>query len=542
MTDKTSLIRNLVPKSYHFDGYNKLNCPNLRERAFFSDNTIPMGEYYLTTRLTRDSLFLEFSSICESGKIAFKPYQLAFETYVSKLKKAIQEGSDFITFEILPQYWDEHIYCLNCSKNNYDCVQIRKNRPKVIMAAVSFDTSEVKEALAMYFEIIKKPNGGINNMKKANNVFGMNFELGLSKDPNIASTLMGVAVKNPNTKNWYTFDAARNTRKNLASFKMGELPIMLLPTKVLAKGDLIKLDGQYYYVKEVKADCMTLIGAADGIIREMLPEESLIPGMQMYTKVVAFDAKSLMDNSTNQSLSGNVMAAICMMQWAKGNKDEFSLDNISDDSFNGLGAYLPIALAAGGNFGNMFAGENGNIDLPMLMALGAGGESDANGITQMMVLSQLLGGNSTFGAVAPVQFEGSVVVCEKCGAEYSEGTNFCSKCGGKTKPIEKSEVFCANCKVKYPEGTNFCPKCGGKTVIVTSTCPKCGVSLMEGAEFCHKCGAKVVADACPKCGRTINGDDCFCPGCGTSLTGEAEKTVEAVVAETENIAEKPAEK
>ncbi len=78
--DKTSLVRQLIPKSYHFDGYNEINCPNSRDKPFFAENTIPMGKYFLSTRLIDpNTISIEFESVCDRGKIIFQPYTLSLE-------------------------------------------------------------------------------------------------------------------------------------------------------------------------------------------------------------------------------------------------------------------------------------------------------------------------------------------------------------------------------------------------------------------------------------------------------------------------------
>lgn len=509
--NKTSLVRQLVPKSYHFDGYNEINCPNSRDKPFFSDNVIPMGEYYLTTRLVdQNTISVEYTSTCVNGKITFKPYVLSLESYVSKLKKAIQDNCDFIILEIQPEYNCNPAFCSRCPEKNTDCSQLWKNFPKQVLAAVSFYSSDVKEALAMYFEITNQQStkGGKTIMKKNNNIFGMNFELGLSKDPNITATLMGVAVKNPETGNWYTFDTTKNTRKNIANLKMGSFPIFLLPTKKLEIGDLVKMDKKYYYVKSFNANnTFTLLGASDGIIREMLPEESIIPGMTIYTKVVAFDTQSLMDTSSKENMGSNVLAAMCMMQWANGNQDEFSLDNITDDSFNGLGSCLPMIMAMnGGDIGNMFTDAKGGINLPVLMALGTNsGDTDSNSMMQMLVLSQLLGGNDSH--ISNI-FTGSVTA---------------------DSTVTEKKVTCESCRTVYPDGTNFCPKCGGKTKAISTNCKYCGAALMADAMYCQNCGKKVSPDTCPECGRSIQNDENFCPGCGKALkvTSKLEESAES---------------
>ncbi|MBE5821624.1 MAG: zinc ribbon domain-containing protein [Clostridiales bacterium] len=498
--DKTSLVRQLIPKSYHFDGYNMVNCPNSRDKPFFSDNVIQMGEYYLTTRLEEgDKLSIEFQSVCKGGKFFFSPYILPLDAFVEKLKEAIKSGRDFIDIEISISY-GRLSRCFGCEKETEECINMARNSNRTFLAAISFNTEEVEEALAVYYEITnKKFMGGRNVMKRKNGFLGMNFELGMSKDANIASTLMGVAVKNPETGNWYTFDATKNTRKNIAGMKMGNFPIMLLPTKALTVGDLLKKDGKYYYVKAINTGSITLLNAADGMLQEMLPEESLIPGMTLYTKVVAFDIKTLTDPATKQNMGGNVLAAMCMMNWANGSKDEFSLDNINDESFNGLGSCLPMLMAMnGGDIGGMFGGANGEMNLPMLMMLGNSGESENNSMVQMLVLSQLLGNNSPVGNIMPIVdpsasvaggnvSDKETVVCKKCGATYDDGSKFCSKCGGETESSQKK-------------------------------CRKCGEVLKPDALFCHHCGAKAEAGVCVNCGKHLDGTETFCPECGIDLT------------------------
>ena len=379
---------------------------------------------------------------------------------------------------------------MKCSSKRKDCVALVSNHPKEIYAAVSFNTSDVKEALASYFKITNL-TGGKQTMKKKNNLFGMNFEYGLCKDSNIAATLMGVAVKNKETGNWYTFDTATNSRKNLANFKMGSFPILLLPATTLTTGDLIKMNGDFFYVKAVNANkTLTLIDAATGIIHEMLPEENILLNMTMYTKVVAFDTKTLTDASSNQGVGNNLLAAVCMMNWAKGSSNEFSLDDINDDSFNGLGTYLLLANSSGGIFG----GANGGaMDISKLMLLGAvSGDEDTDGFGQMMVISSLLGGNNPLAGVMP---QTVAPVAATASEDFA-----CEKCG-------KS----------YPAGTNFCSACGGKVVATTSTCPSCNAAVGKDDAFCSKCGSSLKNPVCPNCGKELAPDAKFCSACGNNL-------------------------
>lgn len=497
----TSAVLNLVPKSFSFDGYNMVNYPNRIDRPFFSDNTYAFGKHKLTTEFDRkgQKLTLVFTTPCANNHtkvIVFNEYVMSIHTFASKLVRAITNNSDFITFEVPVIYYCFRDSCsLACLNDNPSCTKLLKKCPRTVTAAVSFNIDEMRKAL--FYPTQNTKTGGNTTMKKNNNFLGMNFELGVSKDSNIASTLMGVAVRNPANGNWYTFDAARNTRKNIANMKMGNFPIFLLPTKKLEVGDLIKLDGKYNYVKAVNADTITLLGATDGVISEVLPEETLIGNMKFYTKVVAMDPKSLMDPNSKKGLGSNVLAAICMMQWNNGETAEFSLDNINNDSFNGLGSCWPMLMAMnGGDIGNLFGGASGELNLPMLMMLGNG--NTGNDMMQTLILTQLLSGNneSPLKDVLPID-----VLPEK----------------------QDHAVICEECNATYPDGTNFCPKCGKPTKKLAATCPKCGTALMKGAMFCHKCGANVTQQTCPTCGKNVEDGENFCSKCGTNLNAAPEE-------------------
>lgn len=516
---KAVALKRLVPKSYHFDGYNEINRQNSRDKPFFSQNTVSFGErYYLHIKQWADEyVILNFESPCGYGMIAFGSYHLSFDEFVSKLTQAIQDDADFITFKIPVKYGDRKI-CAPCLDENEACMMLLKTKPKSVMAAVSFNMDEVKDALARYHGIVNnnEPIKGGFNMKGKKNFFGMNFEYGRSRDVNLASTLMGVAVRNSASGNWYVFDSANNTRKNLANLKMGNFPIFLLPVTQLAVGDLTKIDGQYYYVQEKKPNnSMVLVSAADGFVREMIPEQGLIPGMSIQTKVVAFDINSLTNPSSKENMGGSVLAAMCMMGWADGGKHEFSLDNIQDDSFNGLGACLPMLMAAnnGGDFGSLFKSADGSLNLTALMMLGSGsGENDMDNMMQLIILQQLIGG----GLTSMPNILGQNVVIPGVPATPAASAGV----------VSDDEVECEKCGMSYPAGTNFCPKCGSKTISKLTVCRACGVMLMKGASFCHKCGTKATLTVCSKCNRVLGPDELFCMNCGTKAGEKAENTDE----------------
>lgn len=496
MVDKAK-IRQLVPKRIHFDGYNKVSC-RTRDDPFFSTWNTPMGKYNLSVRYneTRDSITITFQSPCPFDVVKYTPYVLSLDEFVDKLRKAVRTDSDFITLEITPDT-DGNFGCSrSCSNRNNDCNWVITNKPKTVSAAVSFDIEDVKEALD-YRNIDTNTNGG--TIMGRNKFFGVNYEFGPSHDPNLKSTLFGIAVREFNGGSWYTYDPVNKVHKNLASMQFGNFPIFLLPTVEMQPGDLIKRNGKYVWIREKTPEgTFKALDALSGQIIEILPTESIIPAFNLYTKVVAMDMNSMKDSSGN-NLSSNLLGAMMLMQWSKndGKTTTWSLKDIDEDSFNGMGGMLWLAAqSGGGNLGKMFRDENGKVNLPMLMMLG-GSDSDGSDFMQMMVISQLLGGGNGLeglipGFAAPTQTTPPTmtaptrqpgVVCDKCGKTYDEGWNFCPTCGQKTHPIG---TFCKKCGALLMDGAHFCHICGEK--IGPATCPKCHAEVPEGAAFCTKCG------------------------------------------------------
>lgn len=205
----------------------------------------------------------------------------------------------------------------------------------------------------------------------------------------------------------------------------------------------------------------------------------------------------MFDNTSGTDMSKNIITALLMTQWSKGESD-FSLDNIDDDSFNGLG----MLLLMGGNNGlsTMLNGEGG-MNLPMILAMGNAFDSEeSGGFMQYMLLNSILNGgnnngmNNLFGNIPGITPAPAVE------AVVSEDT-----------------VFCPNCSKEFPEGAKFCSECGAHTVPKGKHCTKCGAKLINGAAFCHICGKKAVADECPNCHTKIAQDAKFCSACGFNL-------------------------
>lgn len=91
--------------------------------------------------------------------------------------------------------------------------------------------------------------------------------------------------------------------------------------------------------------------------------------------------------------------------------------------------------------------------------------------------------------------------CKKCGAEISNKSKFCDKCGEKVVvPIEQKPLF-TDSESDLKEKSNAPSKFDEKTVESTEPkvkCQKCGAEVPESFTYCDKCGEKIVLPPKPQ--------------------------------------------
>ena len=139
------------------------------------------------------------------------------------------------------------------------------------------------------------------------NIFNMSIECGPNKDPNIASTLMGVAVKNGDS--WRIYDKQKKEIIDVGDMQLGNLPIFILPTTSLSEGDLIKDEGEYYFVHKIKSESTQTLCAKTGEMRKVVPIKNIL-GVSCYSKVVTFsDSLNIANDFDVKELA--IMSAMC---------------------------------------------------------------------------------------------------------------------------------------------------------------------------------------------------------------------------------------
>ena len=233
----------------------------------------------------------------------------------------------------------------------------------------------------------------------ANNFFNMNMEFGPNKDENIASTLMGVAVKNGDS--WRIYDKKTKQITDIGDMQLGNLPIFILPTTKLSEGDLIKDAGEYYFVMKVAAGSTQTLCAKTGEMKTVIPIKNVL-GFSCYSKVIAlsdsinmggdFDVEKLAIMSTmcgQPSQNNNQMNQLLPLMLFK--------DKLGDDDDMMKMMLMSSMMSAPAEDGDQNATMNQLLPL-MLLKEKDGGDED---MMKLVLMSSMMGGNMT-GANNPV--------------------------------------------------------------------------------------------------------------------------------------------
>ncbi len=232
------------------------------------------------------------------------------------------------------------------------------------------------------------------NTTMTNNVFNMNMEFGPNKDDSIASTLMGIAVKNGDS--WRIYDKEKKEITDVGDMKLGNLPIFIMPTTKLSEGDLIKDAGDYYFVMKVGVGTTQTMCARTGELKTIIPIKNVL-GFSCYSKVVAFsDSINMGTDFDMEKLA--MMSAMCGQNGENGNqmnqllplmllKDKTSGDNDMEKMLKMM--CISSMMSAPAEAGNQNTSMNQFLPLMLLSEK----DNNDNDMMKMLLMSSMMGGN-----------------------------------------------------------------------------------------------------------------------------------------------------
>ena len=295
---------------------------------------------------------------------------------------------------------DVGIYeCSDCDyKNECICVKLGDkgdNRHMTITFGFEFEQSDYdKFVKSARKNISKQPQVNKNKEDTTmanNNIFNMNLEFGPNKDENIASTLMGVAVKNGDS--WRIYDKKKKQITDIGDMQLGNLPIFILPTTQLSDGDLIKDAGEYYFVIKVEAGSTQTLCAKTGEMKTVIPIKNVL-GFSCYSKVIALsDLLNMGDDFDVEKLA--IMSAMCGQNGDNGSQMNQLLPlMLFKDKFNAGDDTMKLVLMS--SMMNPTA-DGGQINqlLPLMFLKDTDGSNDDK--MKLLLMSSMMGnadGNS----------------------------------------------------------------------------------------------------------------------------------------------------
>ncbi len=211
-------------------------------------------------------------------------------------------------------------------------------------------------------------------MKNNNNPFNINFEFGPNEDSNLASTLMGVAVKNSDDS-WRIYDKIKGEITDVGNLQLGNFPLFILPSMKLEVGDLIKDAGEYYYVTKVDTQNQ-MVSVSTGEIKNIVPMKNIL-GFNVYAKVIA-----ITDSLNLGELTGEKLAIMAMCGQGGDN--------------SGMNQMLPLLLLK-----DKLGGGDDTMALAIIAMCGqCGDNSGMNQMLPLLLLKDKLGGGDDTMALA----------------------------------------------------------------------------------------------------------------------------------------------
>lgn len=239
----------------------------------------------------------------------------------------------------------------------------------------------------------------------ANNIFNLNMEFGPNKDENIASTLMGIAVKNGDS--WRIYDKEKKVITDIGDMQLGNFPIFILPTTKLSEGDLIRDSGEYFFVTKVatpETPTQTL-SVRTGEMKSVVPIKNVL-GFSCYSRVIAlrdllgddvdveklFIVSAMYEQADDDANQMNQYLPLILLKDNLGGDDDTmklvlmsSMMNQKADS-NQMNPYIPLMFLK-----DQFSGDEDMMKLVLLSYMTGGNIADScNWLTSYLMLDTFM--------------------------------------------------------------------------------------------------------------------------------------------------------
>ncbi len=412
-TSRYKLIKNLCPVGLKFNCYGDRYYTISNSPKLWSGHKYhPDCSYNYTVIICDNKMLLELKSVCPKDAINFQCEAILIEEYTEMLQKY-----GHIRIPVSIEITDTNM-CKTCIRENPSCKAVLNMHSSRSYVYIYFDDEKVKEAVDYYINYkdykeemtmnelnnvtgglaatnynngVPNTNGGfdfLNGLGQTNgiNIFGMQLEFGIIKDPDIASTLLGTCLLNPDNE-WVRFDPSTGSLVNIGNAQLGNFPLMAVPAKNVAVGDLIKYKGEKVFVTKIdETPAIEVFSPALGQYKKITPEKNLL-GLQIFTKIVCILSPDKLLGGDSSDLT------LIMAMSQNGNNNQLS-SLMALKFLAGNGSDSPLDIFSG-------SGDiSSNLSLLLLMN-GQNGGNGNDALNSILALSMLGKGNNVFGNLLP---------------------------------------------------------------------------------------------------------------------------------------------
>lgn len=283
-----------------------------------------------------------------------------------------------------------------CTDMHFDILHSKFNFVKKLLEAKDKekDQNEGGEDVKEKAKEINKDKRTKREEEKKMDFFGKQY--GANTDPDIASTIMGIAVRNDDDS-WRIYDKDKKAIIDIGNIDINSLPICIVPSTKIAVGDLLKDDDEnYVFVTGIKPDRVETLDAATGGFKEVMPINNIF-GFKCYTKVVAMAGILGIDNKgfdlekffmMSSMTHGNGQMALLMLLANKEGKEMDSDLLLMMVAMSGMGMQNADEEDGCGRSGNN--NSQMNMMLPIMLACKEGSDD----MIKMMATMQFMGSNA----------------------------------------------------------------------------------------------------------------------------------------------------
>lgn len=305
---KYDKVIELMPKKIYFNAYSD-KFFNLNKNKFWDNLRYTVASKSITTYIKeqneevlseKDTIIILFEQVCQKNKIVISKFSLTLKELVEMLFGCVENGTSQLIFDINFSISNDEFFCKRvCSEQNYFCDFVKKQTrfSEGLKLVFEFDKEEITKALEYYKEnetvnsnfgttinavnVFPVANPNTNNFNTATSF--MNMDCGLVEDEMLVSTMWGIAIN----RNGYLYVFDKNEKRmiNIPKMALTNFPIYVVPTPTLKYGDLIKLDGKYYFFLKKEGGKITVLDVLTDEQKKIYVAQNILE-FTVYSKVI----------------------------------------------------------------------------------------------------------------------------------------------------------------------------------------------------------------------------------------------------------------